>query len=240
MSLILAADTSTNINAVALCRAAEDGALSVIAETTVSCARRHAERLLDTVAWLLSEGGIKLEDLDLLAIAHGPGSFTGLRIGVATWKGLAFSTGLPLVGVPTLDAMAHLAAGAEGIICPVLDARMAEIFGAAYRVANSVHTPLLSPRVAPVSTFLEDLANAVPNESALFLGDALDRYQERAQTWTMLGSSPPATKTPASPPTGAASPAVPPSPPKAGHSKAPAPLATPPPWPPCTCAKPKP
>ena len=80
---ILAADTSTSVNTVAVCEGAH-----VVAETVVDCGRAHSERLLATVDWVLNEAGLALNGLDALAISIGPGSFTGLRIGAATWKGL--------------------------------------------------------------------------------------------------------------------------------------------------------
>ena len=95
--IIVAGDTSTSINTVAVCR--DD---AILAETVVDCGRTHAERLLDTITWVLGEAAMSLNQVDALAISTGPGSFTGLRVGLATWKGLALGQDLPLVGVPTL------------------------------------------------------------------------------------------------------------------------------------------
>ncbi len=166
---ILAADTSTSINTVAVCN---DG--RVLAEIIVECGRSHSERLINTVDWVLAEAGLKIEDMDALAISVGPGSFTGVRVGVATWKGLALGARLPLVPVPTLDAMTRLGAFREGLLCPLLDARMREVFGAVYRFTNGRREKLTPDRVCPVDSLLDDI-----DGDAIFLGNGAELYRER-------------------------------------------------------------
>lgn len=170
MTTVLAADTSTSINTVAVCR---DGAL--LAETVVQCGRLHAERLIDTVDWVLGEAGMVLSGIDLLAVTVGPGSFTGLRIGAATWKGLAFSADRPLIGVPTLDAMVVPGPYADMLVCPLLDARMQEIYGAVYRFSAGERERLTPDRVCPVEALLE----GAPCGPMLFLGDGASVYRDR-------------------------------------------------------------
>ena len=166
--ITLAADTATAYNSVALC----DGD-TVLAETTVRAGRKHSERLLDTVEWVLSEASIAFADLNLLAISVGPGSFTGLRVGVATWKGLALGAGLPLAGVSTLDGMARLQCGPSGVFCPVLDARMNEVFWAAYRMEAGAPRRHGLEQVTP----LEEIVS-VADPTWTFFGDGLERYGE--------------------------------------------------------------
>ena len=166
---ILAADTSTSINTVAVC---DDG--RVLAEIIVECGRSHSERLIDTVDWVLAEAGLKIEDMDALAISVGPGSFTGVRVGVATWKGLALGARLPLAPVPTLDAMTRLGAFREGLLCPLLDARMREVFGAVYRFTNGRREKLTPDRVCPVDSLLDEI-----DGDAVFLGNGVELYRER-------------------------------------------------------------
>lgn len=168
---ILAADTSTTINTVAVC---EDG--RILAETTVECGRKHTERLLETVNWVLGEAEKALDSLDALAVSVGPGSFTGLRVGIATFKGLAAGTGLPLAGVPTLDAMTRLVPLWDGIVCPLLDAKMGEVFGARYVLREGQREKLTDDMVCPVEEFLEGLSG-----SACFLGDGAELYRERIE-----------------------------------------------------------
>ena len=94
----------------------------------------YSRRLLGAAGRLFKDLGIEWSDIKLIGISLGPGSFTGLRIGLSTAKGLAFSLGVPIVGVPTLDALAANIAGCPGdVICPVLDARKGQVYTACYR-----------------------------------------------------------------------------------------------------------
>lgn len=166
---ILAADTCTAFNAVAVC----DGGV-VLAETLVNCGRAHSERLIPTVDWVLTEAGLQLSDIDLLAVTIGPGSFTGVRIGVAAWKGLALGAHKPLVGVPTLDAMSRLASPVDGTVCPLLDARMKEVYGAVYTFENATRTKRTPDRVCAVEHLIDELP-----DNPILLGDGADLYCER-------------------------------------------------------------
>jgi tRNA threonylcarbamoyladenosine biosynthesis protein TsaB len=168
MTLVLAADTGTAINTVALC--CEE---RVLAEISVECPRAHTERLMETVDWVLHQAGIACQDLNALAIATGPGSFTGLRVGIAAWKGLALGAGLPLVGVPSLDAMARVPGVRDGVVCPLVDARMGEVFGAVYRFTGGTRKKLGPDRVGRVSQLLAGLDGGV-----CFLGDGAARYHD--------------------------------------------------------------
>lgn len=168
---ILAADTSTTVNTVAVC---EDG--QVLAETYVDCGRKHSERLMSTVDWLLHEAGLGLDNIDALAISIGPGSFTGLRVGAAAWKGLAFAQKLPLVPVPTLDAMTRLAPFRDATVCPMLDAKMGEVFGAVYQFTGGDRAKHGEDRVCPVETLLEGISGEI-----IVLGDGATRYRDRIQ-----------------------------------------------------------
>ncbi len=168
----LAADTSTPVNTVAICNGER-----IVAEAVVDCGRAHAERLMSTVDWVLREAGMDLHDLDLLAVSAGPGSFTGLRIGVAAWKGLALATGKPMVAVPTLDAMTRLGAFRDATVVVLLDAKMKEVFGAVYRFEGGARTKLGVDRVAAVESFLDGLP-----EDTIFLGDGAELYRERIAT----------------------------------------------------------
>lgn len=176
MTVVLAADTTTPINTVALCRGD-----TLLAETIVDCRRLHSERLLATVDWVLAEADLRLRDVDLLAVSIGPGSFTGLRIGAATWKGLALGCGLPLIGVPTLDAMTRFGAYENALACPLIDARMSEVFTAIYRFQNGVRTKLEPDRVCAVEDALDMAAAFLAEEPApLWLyGDGAHVYRER-------------------------------------------------------------
>ena len=117
-------------------------------------------------------GGLKLRDLTAIAVALGPGSFTGLRIGLSYAKGLAMALGLRLVGVPTLDAVALCAAGSPFVhsgvtICPVLDARKGEVYVALYRAVDDALEKTVGEQVAP----LEDFALRISGE-VVFVGES--------------------------------------------------------------------
>lgn len=172
MTLLLAADTSTSINTVAITRDT-----TLLAEASVHNQRMHAERLIATVDWLLQESGHTLQNIDVFAVARGPGSFTGLRIGIATWKGFAFGLKKPLIGVSTLDAFARQVPLQTGVVAILLDARMQEVYGALYRADQGKWLRVGEEAVAPVEHFTR-LAAELDNQ-AVFAGDGADQYRDR-------------------------------------------------------------
>jgi len=124
----LGIDTSSAAGSVALTTPGR-----VLAEWTLDVDRTHAVRLLPHIRWMLQEAGLGLGDLAGIAVTLGPGSFTGLRIGIATAKTLALVSGKPLVGIPTLEVLAGNVPHARGLLCPVLDARRGEVYWALFR-----------------------------------------------------------------------------------------------------------
>jgi tRNA threonylcarbamoyladenosine biosynthesis protein TsaB len=155
--LLLAVETSCGTPSVALLRGEE-----LLAEEQAAAGRSGAESLLPCVDAVLRRAGVALEAVESFAISIGPGSFTGLRIGVATLKGLAFGTGLPIAPVPTLAVLARAAPGARDPVVALVDARRGELYAAAYRLegegrepvpcepAEGVYTPeQLAPRLPP-------------------------------------------------------------------------------------------
>jgi tRNA threonylcarbamoyladenosine biosynthesis protein TsaB len=105
----------------------------LVGETTVSIALTHSERMMVVVDRLLTDCGWSAKEIEGLAVSVGPGSFTGLRVGIATVKGLALALGLPVAPVPTLDALAATLPFADAPVCPLLDARKGEVFCSLYR-----------------------------------------------------------------------------------------------------------
>jgi tRNA threonylcarbamoyladenosine biosynthesis protein TsaB len=124
---ILALETSTPAGGVALL----DGD-HLIAEYTLCVRTTHSERLMATVDRLLSDCGWRIGEVEGLAVSIGPGSFTGLRIGVSTAKGLALALGIPLIGIPTLDALAAAVPYAADPVCPILDAKKGEVYASLF------------------------------------------------------------------------------------------------------------
>lgn len=164
---ILVFDTSTDLLAAG---AAKEGCgLRCRAESGF----RHSETLLPTIEACLKDASLALEELDLIACAKGPGSFMGLRIGLATAKGLSLALGIPWVGVPTLDCMAYGRGGAEGVVVPVLDARKNRLYAAIYRAG------LRQGEYLDIS--IEGLLRAVGGEADVaFVGADADLLQDYA------------------------------------------------------------
>ena len=172
--LTLSIETSGTVGGVAFIR---DGRL--VAEVTLAGNETHSRRLMLTTRWLMQRLGVGWSDLDLLAVSLGPGSFTGLRIGIATAKGLAFALGLPLFGVSTLDALAsHVFPGKGDLVCPLLDARKSQVYMACYQYGGPGEIERISPyRVI----FPEELNAFLPDSHrVLLLGDGLLLYEDRA------------------------------------------------------------
>jgi tRNA threonylcarbamoyladenosine biosynthesis protein TsaB len=162
--ITLALDTATKTAGVALLRDEQ-----ILAEYFFNLPVNHSETVLPAVHRGLELAGIGIGDVGLFALTVGPGSFTGLRIGASTVKGFALATGRPVVGVSTLEALAYNAAGFGGLICPLLDARKGEVYGALYRIDGEwVTEPVLEERVATPGEILPHVKG-----DALFLGDGL-------------------------------------------------------------------
>ena len=148
-----------------------------VAEVGLASKETHSRRLIVIIKWLIQRLGFDWSDLGLLAVSLGPGSFTGLRIGLSTAKGLAFALGLPLIGVPTLDALAsHVIACQGDFVCPVLDARKSQVYTALYQIRTSGELERISPYQA---IFPDELAAFVPSgQKVLLLGGGLLLYQD--------------------------------------------------------------
>ena len=164
---ILGIDTSTSCGSIGLI---DDD--SVIAEVLLDVAITHSERLLNSIDHALKQGGYSIEELDGWAISLGPGSFTGLRIGVSTIKGLALGTQKPVAGIPTLDALASNISPTPYLICPILDARKGEVYAAFYRYEEGSALKRISvyQAVSP-----ENLVKKI-GEKTIFLGNGVKTY----------------------------------------------------------------
>jgi tRNA threonylcarbamoyladenosine biosynthesis protein TsaB len=142
----------------------------------------HVEKLVFLIADLLGRISVGIDGLDGVAVSLGPGSFTGLRIGLGTAKGICFGAGLPLVGVPTLDAMAETACPWEGNIVPVRDARRGEIYMSTYvGSGRSVRRTSDYRALKPEDAGLE-IAQLAGTRETLVTGDALGRYGDLLRT----------------------------------------------------------
>jgi tRNA threonylcarbamoyladenosine biosynthesis protein TsaB len=164
---VLAVETSTLTGATALVE--ED---TVLAECRQSLAVTHSERLLPAIDHVLRAAGCTLADVDGLGVALGPGSFTGLRIGLSTMKSLAFAARKPLWGVPTLDALAWSVPFAAYPVCPILDAKKGEVYTALYRTDAGHLDRLWEDRAQAPEALAAALARDVAGP-VVFLGDGV-------------------------------------------------------------------
>lgn len=159
--LILAFESSAKAASMALCR---DGRL--ISQYSQCSGLTHSRTLLPMAEDMLKNAELSVGDVDAFAVAHGPGSFTGIRIGVSTVKGLAWASDKPCIGVSTLEAMAWHGLAAGGYICPVMDARRSQVYNAIFKIEDGRPVRLTADR--PIS--LEELAKELHElDSPVFL-----------------------------------------------------------------------
>ncbi len=168
--LILALDSTAQVGSVALCEG--DGHL--LAECTLNTGNTHSETLLPTVEFLLKSCGVTVDDIDLFACTAGPGSFTGVRIGAATVKGLAFGKGKPCVGVSTLEALATNARAFEGIICPCMNARRQQVYNALFESKDGKLTRLCEDRALAIEDLLKEVSEYAPEKRIYLVGDGAE------------------------------------------------------------------
>lgn len=152
---ILALESSAVSASVAL---TEDEKL--VAQSFQNCGLTHSRTLLPMAEALLQNCGVTLDDVDAIAVAHGPGSFTGVRIGVATVKGLALGTDKPCIGVSTLEAMAHGARALGGRLCCVMDARAGQVYNALFEVHEGQVRRLCDDRAIKLTELGEEIGGA--------------------------------------------------------------------------------
>ena len=161
---ILALETSAKSVSVAV---TENGTL--LAQAYQDRGLTHSVTLMPLLDGMLKTAGLTLDDMDIIAVAQGPGSFTGIRIGVSAAKGLAWAKALPCCGVSTLEAMAYGVTDFEGIVVGAMDARRQQVYNALFRTENGRVTRLCADRAVAMELVAEELA-AIP-EPKLIVGD---------------------------------------------------------------------
>ncbi len=169
---VLAMDTATKAATVAV---TEDGKL--LGEVTLNLNKPHSQKVMPLIEGLLSELELKPSDIDLFACANGPGSFTGLRIGVAAVQGLATSVGKQCAGVSTLEAMAYnYTKITDACVCPLLDAKREQVYYALYKGEKEI--------IAPSLETADNVLNQISclGKPVLFVGDAVSLYAEKIKT----------------------------------------------------------
>lgn len=166
---ILGIESSSMVASVAL---TADG--TTMAEYTVNFKKTHSQTLLPMIDEIMRMLELDLEEVDAIAVSAGPGSFTGLRIGSATAKGLGLVLDKPLISVPTLDAMAYGLFGTSALLCPMMDARRSQVYTGLYRCEKQLEVVLPS-----CSLDVRELAKELNarREAVIFLGDGVPVYQ---------------------------------------------------------------
>ncbi len=185
---ILALDTSTNVASVAIL---EDDV--IIGEYSCNKGKTHSQRLMPMVENLLEKVGLSAKDMDAFAASIGPGSFTGLRIGVTTVKAMAFAAAKPVISINTLDALACNLSTSKAIICPIIDARNSQVFTAIYKFTNGKLERLTDYLGIHINE-LVDIIRSMQGEIVL-LGDACTLHKDyfAAQLGDRLSIAPPNT-----------------------------------------------
>ena len=165
--LILAFESTARA---ASCALVKDGKL--ISQYSQCSGLTHSRTLLPMGEDMLKNAELRLADVDLLAVAHGPGSFTGVRIGVSMVKGLAWAGDKPCVGVSTLEAMAWHGLAAGGLICPVMDARRSQVYNALFRMEDGRPVRLTEDRPIALTELAEELR--AYKERVFLVGDGAE------------------------------------------------------------------
>ena len=167
---LLAIETSTMMGSIALI---SDNQL--LAEYQIGIKTTYSDALFPTIDYTLQSAQISIQEIDGFALALGPGSFTALRIGLSVIKGLALSTQKHLVGIPSLDGLAHNICFSNVLICPLLDARKGEVYTAFYRRKGSHILKKLTPdRIVKPQNLLDEI-----QEEVIFLGNGSDIYRDK-------------------------------------------------------------
>ena len=182
--IILGIDTTTRACSVALL---EDQAL--LAEFTLNIMKTHSERLMPLIDSALSECGVERERVGAVAVAVGPGSFTGLRIGISTARAFCQALSIPGIAVSTLEALALSLPATDHLVCPLLDARRKQVYSALYSFnypstdhqnegARTVPFPVINCELEPAARGIGQLMEEIQAEerSVCFLGDGVDSY----------------------------------------------------------------
>ncbi len=171
---ILAVDTSSNVATIALM---EDEKL--IAEIVLNYKKTHSEKLMPMMEDLLNQCDVKPTEIDIFTASVGPGSFTGLRIGITTIKAMAQALNKPVVGVSTLEGLAFNLPYAEGLICPIIDAQRDVVYTALYRWEGTGLVEVMQQQVLSVEELINYLHTK--DEKIIFIGDAVEKFNEILQ-----------------------------------------------------------
>lgn len=175
---LLALDSSGLVASAAL---TEDE--NLIAEYTIQYKKTHSQTLLPMINEIKQMVELDLSTVDAIAVAAGPGSFTGLRIGSATAKGLAFALNKPIIPVPTVDGLAYQMYGTDSIVCPIMDARRSQVYTGIYEFVEEKGEYALRTLKGQCAVSFEEIADALNRigRKVVFLGDGVPVFKEDMQ-----------------------------------------------------------
>lgn len=168
---VLAIDTSSIVATVAII---EDEKL--LGEIVINHKKNHSEKLMPNIRYLLEESDIDIREIDLFGVSIGPGSFTGIRIGVATMKALAQVGHKPIIGISTLEGLVYNLNPGKALICPILDAQRNQIYTSLYRWEKTKLLSLEEERAIGAKEWIEKLKER--KEDIFLLGDGVAKFGE--------------------------------------------------------------
>lgn len=149
----------------------------ITAEYTVNFKKTHSQTLLPMIDEIIRMTETNLDEIDAIAVSGGPGSFTGLRIGSATAKGLGLALDKPLIHIPTIEAMAYQCFSSNYMICPIMDARRNQVYTGIYVFEGEIMKELLAPCAMDIKDLMKVL-NEYESE-VIFIGDGIPVYKEQ-------------------------------------------------------------
>ena len=168
---ILAIDSSSMVATVAI---TTDGILN--AEYTINHKKTHSQTLLPMIAEIVKMIEIDMDSIDAVAITGGPGSYTGLRIGSATAKGIGLALNKPIINVPTMDALAYNIYSSQYVICPIMDARRGQVYTGIYKFEETEMKTIKPQCIMMIDELIKELDTI--KESVMFLGDGVDVHKQ--------------------------------------------------------------
>lgn len=169
--IILSIDSSSKVATAALLNNDE-----VLGEYVLNNKREHSVLLMPMIENLLKDCNLTVNDIDGYVVSKGPGSFTGLRIGMATIKGLSFGSSKPYISISTLDALAYSLINFKGIICPIMDALRENVYTGLYKNSNGQLESIIEPTPMDIDELVATLKEQ--NEDVIFTGDAVSKHKD--------------------------------------------------------------
>lgn len=168
-------DSSSEIGSIGLVN--KEG---IIGEINLHLANRHSEELLNNIDFLFKQTGYSIKELNGICVTNGPGSFTGLRIGLSTAKTFAQVLEIPIIGISCLDVLAYNICLSEGWIVPVIDARRERVYTAIYQgwAQDIISRKISCDRAVKIDSLIEELENRDSRGTFIFVGDGCTLYQE--------------------------------------------------------------